>query len=143
MAGTDNFYFQSKDIQILSELAKSLQEYTTHYEEALRYAEMVIERRSSWVTPRRVKAMALLKLGQIEEADSMIMDTLAIKEFSEGYLTKGNIMEVRGELKEAEKFYRKALKMKMESTEAKISVAHMLIESLDNRPERFHEAELL
>ena len=95
------------------------------------------------MTPRRVKAMALLKLGQVEEADSIIMDTLAIREFSEGYLTKGDIMEARGDLEEAEKFYRKALKMKGESTEAKMSVAHMLIENLDNRQERFHEAELL
>ena len=104
---------------------------------------MAIEIKTNWVTPRRIKAMTLLKLGQVDEADSMIEDTLGIKEFAEGYLTKGSIMAVRGDWGEAEKFYRRALKMKRESAEAKMSVAHALIANMENRKERFHEAELL
>lgn len=145
LAGTrgENFYFIDKDIQVLTELAKNLQEYTTGYEEALRYAEMAMEMKTKWVTPQRIKAMTLLKLGLVDEAESIIEATLEMKEYDGGYLTKGDIMKTRGLWTEAEKLYRKALRMKQDSAEAKMKVAHILITNLENREERFHEAELL
>lgn len=145
LAGTrgENFYFHDKDIQVLTELAKNLQEYTTSYEEALRYAEMAMEMKTSWVTPRRIKAMTLLKLGLVDEAESIIEATLEMKKYVGGYLTKGDIMETRGEWAEAEKMYRKALGMKHDNAEAKMKIAHILITNPENREERFHEAELL
>ena len=146
MAGArgENFYYNDKEIQVISELAKNLQEYSTNYEEALHYAEMAIERKPRWVTPQRIKAMTLLKLGHVDLADSIIEDALAIKEFPDGYLTKGDIMKARGEWLEAERYYQKALNMNRESTEAKMSVAQALIENMEVEGEgRFRQAELL
>ena len=144
MAGErgDNFYHTSNDIQVMTELAKNLQEHPDNFGEALQFAELAIQRRPRWVTPYRIKAMILLKLGQVEQAETIIEEALKLKEFSEGYLTKGDIMEARGEWREAERFYRKALEMKRDSTEAKMSVAHSLIENMDD-DSKFHEAELL
>ena len=144
MAGErgENFYHTRNDIQVMTELSKSLQEYTADYSGALQFAEYAIERKPRWVTPRRIKAMTLLKFGRVEEAEAIIEEALRIREFSEGYLTKGEIMEARGEWREAERFYRKALEMKRDSVEAKMSVAHSLIENLGD-DSMFHEAELL
>ena len=144
MAGEqgENFYHTRNDIQVMTELAKNLQEYSNNYEEALQYAEFAIERRPRWVTPRRIKAMTLVKLGRVGEAEIVIEEALRIRAFSDGYLTKGDIMQARGEWGEAEKYYRKALEMNRDSAEAKMSVAYSLIENLKDESV-FHEAELL
>ena len=104
---------------------------------------MAIERKPKWVTPRRIKAMTLLKEGHIDKADEMIKEALSIMEFSEGYLTKGDVMKARGEWAEAEKYYRKALEMKSNSAEAKMSVAQSLIENEAVAEGRLRDAELL
>ena len=146
MAGErrENFYHHDRDIQVITELAVSLQKYTTSYEEALNYAELAIERRPSWVTPRRIKAMALLELGYVDAADAIIDEALQIKNFSKGYLTKGDIMKTRREWVEAEKFYRKALDMEKDSIEAMMRVAETVVENIEGKAEgKFHEAELL
>ena len=146
MAGErrENFYHHDRDIQVITELAVSLQKYTTSYEEALNYAEFAIERRPSWVTPRRIKAMALLELGYVDAADAIIEEALQIKNFSKGYLTKGDIMKTRREWVGAEKFYRKALDMEKDSIEAMMRVAETVVENIEGKAEgKFHEAELL
>ena len=141
-ASGKTFYHHKKDIQVITELAKNLQEHTTSFEEALNLVEYAIELRPRWVTPRRIKAMIHLKLNQVEQAEAIIDEALEIKEFSEGYLTKGDVMEAKEEWKEAERLYRRALDMKRDSAEAKMSVAHSLIENLVDEGS-FHEAELL
>ena len=104
---------------------------------------MAISSRNRWVTPRYIKAMILLKQGRIDEADATIDDALKLKKFSNGYLTKGSVLEVKGDLAEAERYYRQALDMDRENTEAKMSVAHAVILNRGERKERIHEAELL
>ena len=125
----------------MSELARSLVEYTSNYREGLRFADMAIKIKSRWVTPLRIKAMALVKMGNIDAAEKVIDKALQIKEFCEGYVEKGNIMKERGSWREAERYYRKALESDSQNVEAQMYLAHTLTYNLAGKRERFQEAE--
>ena len=143
LRGEDNFYFAHGDIQVLTQLAKNLAEYTSNYTEALHFVEMTMKMKKKWVTPLKIKATVLLKMGKVDEAEKVIDSALNMREFCGGYIEKGNIMKERGNLGEAERYYRRALEMDGQNVEAQIHLGHALAYNLEGKDKRFQEAEKL
>lgn len=139
----ENLYYNPKDVQVISELAHNLQKYSTNYSEALEYAELALSARKTWVTPMRIKAETYLKLGRIEEANAEIDKALQLRQFFDGLMVKGNVLKQMEKWQEAEMFYRRAVQMKPESTEAKVALANAISFTLGKKEARFQEAELL
>ena len=139
----ENFYYNPKDVQVISELAQNLQRYTTNYTEALEYAELALVAKKTWVTPIRIKAETYLKMGRIEEANAEIDKALQLRQFFDGLMVKGDVMKQMERWQEAETFYRRAMQMKPESTEAKVALANTISFTLGKSEARFQEAELL
>ena len=86
----EKFYFDDRSIQVLTELAQNLQQYTTNYSETLEYVDLASQIRRGWVIPSKISTKLHIKKGELEEANKITITQCKSNTFRT-FLLKGGI----------------------------------------------------